>query len=227
MNIGDTVKVIDQDITGKVVADYGFTAVIIDDNSEYSDGGERLEYRKSDLEIISNKEKNMEQSQEFYNQKRNEIKVYTVTYRAIRGDAEKFLSEDEFNALPENEFWCRVGKFKTYDEYVQENTTPVQLISQALEGTPEYFPNINEVNLRLWNFGNSQVVEEAEGHNNGLTDEQIEDLKECNHTTSIFTFYGTGTKAVAEIRAVWLNFTLHGVLNCMNDIVGNEGINFK
>ena len=169
---------------------------------------------------MTNKEKNMEQSQEFYNQKPNRIKVYTVTYRAIRGDSEKFLSQDQFKALPENEF-------KSYDEYVQENTMPVQLISQALEGTPEYFPNINEVDLRLWNFGNSQDVEEAEGHNNGLTDDQIEDLKECNHTTSIFTFYGTGTKAVAEIRAVWLNFTLHGVLNCMNDIVGNEGINFK
>lgn len=170
---------------------------------------------------MTNKENNMEQSQEFYNQKPNRIKVYTVTYRAIRGDAEKFLSEDEFKALPENEF-------KSYDEYVQENTMPMEdSFPQAHEGTAEYFPNINEVDLRLWNFGQSKVVEEAEGHNNGLTDDQIEDLKECNHTTSILTFYGTGTKAVAEIRAVWLNFTLHGVLNCMNDIVGNEGINFK
>ena len=50
IKIGDTVKVIDQDISGKVVEDYGFTVVIIDDNSEYSDGGERLEYRRSDLE---------------------------------------------------------------------------------------------------------------------------------------------------------------------------------
>lgn len=176
---------------------------------------------------MTNKENNMEQSQEFYNQKPNRIKVYTVTYRAIKGDSEKFLSEDEFNALPEDSYLGRTYLGTTYDEYVQENTTPVQLISQALEGTPEYFPNINEVDLRLWNFGNSQDVEEAEGHNNGLTDDQIEDLKECNHTTSIFTFFGTGTKAVAEIKAVWLNFTLHGVLNCMNDIVGNEGINFK
>jgi len=50
ISIGDKVKVIDQEITGTVVEDWGKTVVIIDDDAETLD--DRLEFRISDLELI-------------------------------------------------------------------------------------------------------------------------------------------------------------------------------
>ena len=55
MKINDKVKVIDQDITGIIVEDYGNKVVIKDDDAEmwiddYDEG--TLEFRKSELEII-------------------------------------------------------------------------------------------------------------------------------------------------------------------------------
>jgi hypothetical protein len=49
-NLGDKVKVVDQEITGTVVYDDGWHIVIEDDDAEYDDN--RLEYRASDLELI-------------------------------------------------------------------------------------------------------------------------------------------------------------------------------
>ena len=43
------VKVINQDITGTVVEDWGKTVVIIDDDAETLD--DRLEFKKSELEF--------------------------------------------------------------------------------------------------------------------------------------------------------------------------------
>ncbi len=55
MKINDKVKVIDQDITGIIVRDYGNKVVIKDDDAEiwiddYDEG--TLEFRKSELKII-------------------------------------------------------------------------------------------------------------------------------------------------------------------------------
>lgn len=55
MKINDRVKVIDQDITGIIVRDYGNKVVIKDDDAEmwideFDEG--TLEFRKSELEII-------------------------------------------------------------------------------------------------------------------------------------------------------------------------------
>ena len=55
MKINDKVKVIDQDITGIIVEDYGKIVIIKDDDAEmwvdeFDDG--TLEFRKSELEII-------------------------------------------------------------------------------------------------------------------------------------------------------------------------------
>jgi len=50
ISIEDKVKVIDQEITGTVVEDWGNKFVIIDDHAETLD--DRLEFRKSDLELI-------------------------------------------------------------------------------------------------------------------------------------------------------------------------------
>tara|TARA_R100001460_G_scaffold102939_1_gene147866 strand:+ start:657 stop:830 length:174 start_codon:yes stop_codon:yes gene_type:complete len=55
MKINDRVKVIDQDITGVIVRDYGNKVVIKDDDAEmwiddYDEG--TLEFRKSELEVI-------------------------------------------------------------------------------------------------------------------------------------------------------------------------------
>lgn len=50
MKINDKVKVINQDITGIIIEDYGNTVVIIDDNSETTD--DRLEFKKSELKAI-------------------------------------------------------------------------------------------------------------------------------------------------------------------------------
>jgi hypothetical protein len=55
MKINDRVKVIDQDITGVIVRDYGSKVVIKDDDAEmwiddYDEG--TLEFRKSELEVI-------------------------------------------------------------------------------------------------------------------------------------------------------------------------------
>ena len=55
MKINDKVKVIDQDITGIIVRDYGNKVVIKDDDAEmwideFDEG--TLEFRKSELEII-------------------------------------------------------------------------------------------------------------------------------------------------------------------------------
>ena len=50
VKVGDKVKVIDQEITGIVVEDWGSRVVIEDDESEFED--DRLEYKKSELEEI-------------------------------------------------------------------------------------------------------------------------------------------------------------------------------
>ena len=48
-NVGDRVRVIDQNITGQVVFADDWHIVIEDDDSEFEDN--RLEYRASDLEL--------------------------------------------------------------------------------------------------------------------------------------------------------------------------------
>lgn len=53
MDIGARVKVIDQDITGVVVENYGNKLVIEDDASEYPAPDNRLEYFVSELEEIA------------------------------------------------------------------------------------------------------------------------------------------------------------------------------
>ena len=50
IKVGDKVRVIDQEITGTVVEDWGDLVVIKDDESEFED--DRLEYKKSELEKI-------------------------------------------------------------------------------------------------------------------------------------------------------------------------------
>ena len=55
MNIGDRVKVIDQDITGLIIALHGNKATIEDEDSEYESPDNNLEYRLSELEEIKNK----------------------------------------------------------------------------------------------------------------------------------------------------------------------------
>lgn len=50
MNIGDIVKVKNQDITGTIIEHYGNKVVIEDDSSEYEAPDNRLEYFVSDLE---------------------------------------------------------------------------------------------------------------------------------------------------------------------------------
>lgn len=50
MNIGDYVKVKNQDITGIIVEHYGNKVVIEDDSSEYEAPDNRLEYFLSELE---------------------------------------------------------------------------------------------------------------------------------------------------------------------------------
>jgi hypothetical protein len=49
-NVGDRVRVIDQNITGTVVFADDWHIVIEDDDSEFEDN--RLEYRASDLELL-------------------------------------------------------------------------------------------------------------------------------------------------------------------------------
>jgi len=51
MNIGDKIKVIDQDITGIIVEDYGNKIVIEDDSSEFEAPDNRLEYLKSEVTL--------------------------------------------------------------------------------------------------------------------------------------------------------------------------------
>ena len=50
MEIGDKVKVINQEITGTIVKYYGNSFVIIDDSAETLD--DKLEYKKSELKLI-------------------------------------------------------------------------------------------------------------------------------------------------------------------------------
>ena len=50
MQVGDRVKVIEQDITGTVVEVWGSKVVITDDDSEFED--DYLEFRASDVELI-------------------------------------------------------------------------------------------------------------------------------------------------------------------------------
>jgi hypothetical protein len=50
MNIGDIVKVKNQNITGIIVEQYGNKVVIEDDSSEYEAPDNRLEYFVSELE---------------------------------------------------------------------------------------------------------------------------------------------------------------------------------
>lgn len=52
MKVGDLVKVIDQDIKGIIVEDYGNKIVIEDDDSEFLAPDNRLEYFKSEVEEI-------------------------------------------------------------------------------------------------------------------------------------------------------------------------------
>ena len=53
MNIGDSVKVINENITGEIVDIFGNLAIIIDDDSEFDDN--RLEYKISELELVTNR----------------------------------------------------------------------------------------------------------------------------------------------------------------------------
>lgn len=53
MTINDRVEVIDQNITGIIVEDYGNTVVIIDDDSEIV--SDTLEFKKSELQLIERK----------------------------------------------------------------------------------------------------------------------------------------------------------------------------
>ena len=50
IKVGDKVKVIEQEITGTVVEDWGNLVVIEDEESEFDDN--RLEFKKSKLEEI-------------------------------------------------------------------------------------------------------------------------------------------------------------------------------
>lgn len=50
IKVGDKVKVIEQEITGTVVEDWGNLVVIEDEESEFDDN--RLEFKKSELEEI-------------------------------------------------------------------------------------------------------------------------------------------------------------------------------
>ena len=50
VKVGNKVRVIDQEITGTVVEDWGNLVVIEDDQSEFDDN--RLEFKKSELEEI-------------------------------------------------------------------------------------------------------------------------------------------------------------------------------
>jgi small-conductance mechanosensitive channel len=53
VQIGDRVKVLDQDITGTVVEiGWGNKIVIEDDDSEYEWPDNRLEYRETEVEVI-------------------------------------------------------------------------------------------------------------------------------------------------------------------------------
>ena len=65
MKINDKVKVIDQDITGTIIEDYGNKVIIKDDDAEmwideFDEG--TLEFRKSELEIIERNKKWMTQN---------------------------------------------------------------------------------------------------------------------------------------------------------------------
>ena len=50
IKVGDKVKVIEQEITGTVVEDWGNLVVIEDEESEFDDN--KLEFKKSELEEI-------------------------------------------------------------------------------------------------------------------------------------------------------------------------------
>jgi len=50
MNIGDRVKVIDQDITGTIIEEWGSKIVIEEDDCEHTDN--RLEFRVSDVQPL-------------------------------------------------------------------------------------------------------------------------------------------------------------------------------
>ena len=49
---GDFVKVIDENITGRIIELFGNLAIIVDDDSEFDDN--RLEYKLSELEPMTN-----------------------------------------------------------------------------------------------------------------------------------------------------------------------------
>ena len=51
MTINDAVLVTGTTITGIIIEDYGNYVVILDDDSEYDYPDNRLEFRKSDLEV--------------------------------------------------------------------------------------------------------------------------------------------------------------------------------
>jgi len=52
MKIGDKVEVINQNIIGIIIEDYGNKVVIIDNDSEFEDN--KLEFKKSELKILTN-----------------------------------------------------------------------------------------------------------------------------------------------------------------------------
>ena len=51
MTINDVVLVTGKTITGVIIEDYGSYVVILDDDSEYEYPDNRLEFRKSELEV--------------------------------------------------------------------------------------------------------------------------------------------------------------------------------
>ena len=51
MNVGDSVKVMDKNITGRIIELFGNLAIIVDDDSEFDDN--RLEYKISELELMT------------------------------------------------------------------------------------------------------------------------------------------------------------------------------
>jgi len=55
MNIGDRVKVKDQDITGVIERTDGYSVSIIDDDSEWEYPESILEYRPYELELLGEK----------------------------------------------------------------------------------------------------------------------------------------------------------------------------
>jgi len=99
MNIGDRVKVIDQDITGVIIALNGNKATIEDDDSEYESPDNNLEYRLSELEEIKNK-------------------TYKFSF------VQHFECEWEAESEEDAEDWCR-QQFRLYEDWEVEKVEEV------------------------------------------------------------------------------------------------------